>query len=214
MEKVKFPLSEDEQDEYYDHTEIDRGNGTTFEVYKINGKYYDITGAELKKEESKKVVEESEPVFEVQTSLKEINGIVKWFHDLMEKKGVKPTDLEDMGAIYYMNSNDGTEFDWTCNNHTCDFMMLYKNSGMGFAKAAVTRDGDLIGCYWEEGQYNGETLKVKEFTKDPESFVILCYEQADMCGKYDEPINNIDWDEDIESDWYYWLNEEDEEDNY
>lgn len=209
---MEFPLSEENQDKYFDHSEIDT-NGTTFEVYKIDGKFYDVLGNEVKGEG--KVVE-SKHAFDPQTSLKEINEIVDYFYNLMEEKGVKPEDLAGDGAVYYRNGNDGTDFDWQVNDNTCEFMMFYKSSEMGFAKLQVTKSGDLVGYYWgEEGYGEGEKIGIENFTQYPEEFVALCYEQADMLGKYDEPINNINWDADVQSTYYDWMQEyEDDEEWY
>ena len=42
--KIIFPLSEEDQDKYYDHSAIDRTNGTAFDIYKIDNTYYDVLG--------------------------------------------------------------------------------------------------------------------------------------------------------------------------
>ena len=44
--------------------------------------------------------------------------------------------LDSNGAIYYMNGNDSTPFDWNCNNRLCEFYVFHKNE-IGFIKAFV-----------------------------------------------------------------------------
>lgn len=34
--------------------------------------------------------------------------------------------LDTNGAIYYMNGNDSTPFDWNCNNRLCEFLFSIK----------------------------------------------------------------------------------------
>ena len=42
-----------------------------------------------------------------------------------------PSITDDMlcnnGAIYYMNGNDSTEFDWNMNDRLCEFFVFHKN---------------------------------------------------------------------------------------
>ena len=40
--------------------------------------------------------------------------------------------LIDNGAIYYMNGNDGTDFDFEMNDRTCEFMSFYKSSDLEY----------------------------------------------------------------------------------
>ena len=40
---------------------------------------------------------------------------------------VSMSDLEDNGAVYYMNGKNGTEFDWYVNEKVSDFMMFYND---------------------------------------------------------------------------------------
>lgn len=62
-------------------------------------------------------------------------------------------ELCDNGAIYYMNGNDGTDFDWDCNNRVCEFMKFYKSTEYGLIKIFVSRKGKIDGyLYKEEGK--------------------------------------------------------------
>ena len=101
--KIIFPLSEEDQDKYYDHSAIDRTNGTAFDIYKIDNTYYDVLGNKVNQDGS----ELKEGKLEEASSNEpdEIKEIRKFFDDLIKEKGVSPDELLDNGAIYYMNGN-------------------------------------------------------------------------------------------------------------
>ena len=67
---------------------------------------------------------------------------------------VSLSDLEDNGAVYYMNGKNGTEFDWYVNEKVSDFMMFYNDEdNMGAVKATLYNAGDyLIYVYGEQGK--------------------------------------------------------------
>ena len=56
----------------------------------------------------------------------------------MAEKGLTNTDM------YYMNGNDGTEFDWHCNYRVCEFALQYPEelTDMLAARLMVGRDGN------------------------------------------------------------------------
>lgn len=210
MDKINFPLSEENQDKYYDHSEIDT-NGTTYEVYKIDGKCYDVLGNEVK---CKLNEDKEESSFNANTSLSEINRIVEQFNNLMKEAGLQASDIYGNGAVYYRNGNDGTDFDWSMNDRTCEFMMFYNTEEqLGFAKCWIDKQGNLVGYTWDdEGHGEGKEFEIRDFTEYPEEFAALCFEQADMKGLFDVSINEIKWDEPVQRTSYDWLYEyEDDE---
>ena len=67
---------------------------------------------------------------------------------------IYPNITEDMlynnGAIYYMNGNDSTHFDWNYNGRLCEFYVFHK-SEHAFIKAFVNNDGSIDVCIYEYG---------------------------------------------------------------
>ena len=57
--------------------------------------------------------------------------------------------LDSNGAIYYMNGNDSTPFDWNCNNRLCEFYVFHKNE-IGFIKAFVNSDNTIDMYIYED----------------------------------------------------------------
>ena len=72
---------------------------------------------------------------------------------------VKNSDLENDGAIYYMNGKDGTEFDWYVNDKLPPFMVFYNDkANLGAIKLLLYSDGGIVVYIYGE---NGEKL-IKE----------------------------------------------------
>lgn len=222
MNNITFPLSEDNQDKYYHHTAIDHKNGTTFDIFEIEGKFYDILGNEVNEDGTDKKIEEASEQDDryyrdlQKYGLKEIDGIVAKFEELIKEYQIPMSDLVGTGSIYYMNGNDGTDFDWQANDRTCEFMMFYKSTELGFAKLSIRKDGSLDGYVWlEEGKGEAVEVHVDGYTEYPEEFAALLFEQADQLGKYDENIGLINWNAKVERTSYDWLYDyEDEEDDW
>lgn len=105
--------------------------------------------------------------------------------------------LDANGAIYYMNGNDSTPFDWNCNNRLCEFFIFHKN-GMGFIKAFVNSDNTIDVYIYETDDAIQPTYK---FTEEMEkvkasSFAKIMNYIADDNGLWDKPIDELDWDVD------------------
>ena len=145
-----------------------------------------------------------------------INKVIEYIKKARE---MFPEVTDDMlygnGAIYYMNGNDGTEFDWKANDRCCEFYMFYKESEMGFIKVFANSD-DTIDGYAYGNNGSGEPIKLK-YVNLPEGtaryFASLLYKEADKRGIYDEDISKIDFDSELNS-WDYFYDEVEEDDEY
>lgn len=67
---------------------------------------------------------------------------------------VKGSDLENDGAVYYMNGKDGTEFDWYVNDKLPPFMVFYNDeANLGAVKLLLYNDGGIaVYIYDEKGK--------------------------------------------------------------
>lgn len=109
-----------------------------------------------------------------------------------------PSITDDMlcnnGAIYYMNGNDSTEFDWNMNDRLCEFFVFHKN-GYEFIKACVNKDNSIDMYIFEDGGMKPTYI----FTEEMEglkssSFANLMNYIADDEDLWDRPIDELDWD--------------------
>lgn len=116
--------------------------------------------------------------------------------------------LDSNGAIHYMNGNDGTRFDWNCNDRLCEFYVFHKNE-MGFIKALVNRDNVINVIIYEDGGMSPTYKFSEEMEKlKASSFAKVMNHIADKEKLWDKPIYELDWDVDTmecydveEGDW-------------
>ena len=119
-----------------------------------------------------------------------LNQIYKIVEEIREKY---PCEAELDGKIYYMNGNDGPDFDWEATDRLCEFMVLHENE-YGYIKILVNADNNIDIYVFPNGgskathklhtTYHGDTLEFRNF----------------MIRKFD---SNMLWDESIDEflDW-------------
>lgn len=107
-------------------------------------------------------------------------------------------DLEDNGAIFYMNGKNGTEFDWYVNNKISDFMMFYDDEdNMGAVKTTLYNNGSLLTyIYGERGKEVIKEIKSGiDITKEEAlSLAVMLRNEADDKRIWDENIEKINTD--------------------
>lgn len=107
-------------------------------------------------------------------------------------------ELEEQGAIFYMNGKNGTEFDWYVNDKLCDFMMFYDDKdNMGAVKTTLYNNGALlIFVYGEQGksvvQEINTYIDVEE--EDILHLAVLLRNEADDMRIWDANIEKINSD--------------------
>ena len=101
--------------------------------------------------------------------------------------------LIENGTVFYMNGNDGTGFDFSMNDRTCELMSFYKSSNYGFFKIFVTRSRLIDGyAYLEEGHGEAIHLEPKNVgEKEAKEFARALQLYADNLKKWDCNIEEI-----------------------
>lgn len=86
-----------------------------------------------------------------------MNRILSEIKEMIEKNiqlylpHVKAADLENDGAIYYMNGRDGTEFDWYVNDKLPPFMVFYNDKeNLGAIKLLLYNNGGVEAYIYDE----------------------------------------------------------------
>lgn len=107
-------------------------------------------------------------------------------------------DLEENGAVYYMNGKNGTEFDWYVNDKLSDFMMFYNDkNNMGAVKATLYYDGSvLIYVYGDKGEKLIQEIK-SHIDAEPDTIMklaVVLKNEADEKRIWDDNIQKIDTD--------------------
>lgn len=86
-----------------------------------------------------------------------MNGILKKVKEIIDRNlelylpHVTMSQLENNGAIYYMNGRDGTEFDWYVNDKCPPFMVFYNDKdNLGAVKLLLYKNGDIVLYIYDE----------------------------------------------------------------
>lgn len=117
---------------------------------------------------------------------------------------VETSDLENDGAIFYMNTQNGTEFDWFVNDRFPFFMVFYNDKdNLGAVKLALYNTGEVQLYLYDE---NGKKLTkiVKEHLDinktDMLKLATVLTSEADDKKIWDANIENINVDIEITDD--------------
>lgn len=123
--------------------------------------------------------------------IEEIKGV---FAEIRKKYPlITDEDLDKNGAIYYMNGNDGTDFDWDVNDRCCEFYMFHSNE-IGFIKLYVNRGDTYTAYVYPNGEMKAvETIRGNLNEGDSLYLATILLRKADMLLIWDEVITEIDF---------------------
>ncbi len=123
--------------------------------------------------------------------------ISKHMHEALENRlpDVRLTDLEDNGAVFYMNGKNGTAFDWYVNEHfPCFFIYYADKENLGAVKAILYTDGSLsVYVYGDKGHADPEEINYIIPTEDGQllNMAVLLTENADNKRIWDADIRKL-----------------------
>lgn len=116
-----------------------------------------------------------------------LNQIINIINEVREEYPIIGNELD--GKIYYMNGNDGTDFDWNCNERVCEFMVFHENE-MGYIKLMVYNDNLItIYVYADGGMHPTKELE-RHYHKNPLELANFLYRTFDMNNLWDESIED------------------------
>lgn len=114
-----------------------------------------------------------------------LNQIVDIIDEIREEYPIIGNELD--GKIYYMNGNDGTDFDWTCNGRTCEFMM-FNEKEMGYIKLTVDDESNVYVYVYQDGGMLPTKELTRHYDNNPLELANYLYRVFDMNGLWDETI--------------------------
>ena len=117
---------------------------------------------------------------------------------LMEVRSKYPdAKVDNDGEITYANANDGTDFDWTCNNRLCEFGWGTEDGDVWAFKCLVHSDGEAaVYCYPHGEMQPVETIrKVILSEQETSSLRRIMLESCDKKELYDVTLDHIRWTE-------------------
>lgn len=130
-----------------------------------------------------------------------MNKIVKEIQKIMAQNmafclpHVKKSDLEKNGAVFYMNGNNGTEFDWYVNDRLPAFMVFYNDAdNLGAAKLMLFPDGNaVLYLYDEKGKrlLKEVSICIEAEEADIAALAAILRNEADDKGIWDADVEDI-----------------------
>lgn len=100
----------------------------------------------------------------------------------------------DTRRLFYANGNDGTDFDWECNGHTCELGYGCQDSECWTFKSYIDTEGTLEICCFPHGEMQPvEVVKNKNFVSpyQAECFMSFMVWNFDMKDKYDVFVDEV-----------------------
>ena len=120
--------------------------------------------------------------------------IEKIFKEAREKfPHITDEMLDSDGAIYYMNGNDSTPFDWEVNGRLCEFFIFHKNE-RGFIKILVGKKNKINIYVYEDGSMRPTYDECISLRSGPawQFYRLMCH-IADDKLLWNKPIDELDW---------------------
>ncbi|RHR10055.1 DUF2185 domain-containing protein [Pseudoflavonifractor sp. AF19-9AC] len=112
---------------------------------------------------------------------------------------VTDQDLEKNGALFYMNGQNGTEFDWYVNDRLSSFMVFYNDeANLGAVKLHLSHNGTAdVFLYGEQGKklLKQETVPVEATEQELLELAVLLRCEADDKRLWDADIETLNTDD-------------------
>ena len=143
--------------------------------------------------------------------------IFKEIKNIMQEK-IQEFNLDKntiLDGMYYLNSNDSTEFDILVNGNLCELAYLYKDEYIA-VKSYVCTNGSLLVYTFNKDLECIDEYKVKNFITYDEfvEFSSNIYEYTDYMNRYDEILDESIFEKEYFSIDFIAENEECEEEYY
>ena len=107
-----------------------------------------------------------------------------------EIRNEHPCESELDGKIYYMNGNDGTDFDWDMNDRLCEFMVFHENE-FGYIKMCVNKDNTIDVYVFPDGGWHPMFTIKRTYRGNVCAFKDYMMDNFDACDIWDESIDKF-----------------------
>lgn len=124
--------------------------------------------------------------------------VINTFRKYRSKLIVNDDELYENGTIYYMNGNDGTDFDWDCNHRMCEFYSFYNNEE-GYMKLCINSNNTASIFMYKKNEMLPTIEETIKFPYCASTFAHQMYSIADYEEKYNSAIDNLDWNKEYVS---------------
>lgn len=122
-----------------------------------------------------------------------ISLIIEYILGVMKDNPIKEQGKTYENSIYYLNGNDGTDFDWEVNGRTCEFAICYDTKkAWCYIQVWATTKGTLEGYVWDTERWqNGKKLPSKEIGVEISNKIKDFCMNIDYSRKWDKKIADL-----------------------
>lgn len=120
--------------------------------------------------------------------MKMLKPIVDTINEIRNEYPIIGNELD--GKIYYMNGNDGTDFDWRYNSRACEFMVFHENE-MGYITLMVYNDNFMTIYVYADGGMKPTDTITEYYDGNPIELASFLYKTFDENGLWDESIEEF-----------------------
>ena len=77
-----------------------------------------------------------------------VEQVINYIKKAIKEHPIAEPNKNYIPKVYYMNSNDGTDFDWECNERTCELEVMYEGKNYVYIRVFVSKKGKIYGYVW------------------------------------------------------------------
>lgn len=121
-----------------------------------------------------------------------IQKIVNWMKQELDKRNIKENSLyNNEFKVYYYNGNDGTAFDWACNDRLCEFF-VFSYTKYGLLKLFITKEGVMEMYSYDLKEPDKYEIVTKNISASSAyKLKLLMEKKADNLGLYDKTLQEL-----------------------
>lgn len=77
-----------------------------------------------------------------------IEKVIDYIKEAIKNNPIAEQGKDFIPKVYYMNANDGTDFDWEANDRTCELEVLFEGNEYVYIRVYVHKRGFIQGVVW------------------------------------------------------------------
>ena len=122
-----------------------------------------------------------------------LKEIVALLEEARIKHGVSKDKLDCDGKVTYANGNDGTSFDWHCNNRLCEFGYGLKDKSVWSFKLCINKNGNASVYCYPNGEISSVEVIERKITDEESMNRLYNYmnDKADRKELYDVTLDEL-----------------------
>lgn len=121
-----------------------------------------------------------------------IELVIDYIKKAIKEHPIKTDKDTYFPEVFYMNGNDSTDFDWECNERTCELEVLYSDQELTYVRVFITRKGFVQGWVWDTLENESrKPLEPLEIGERKATIIKNELRVFDNLGLWDKPIHDL-----------------------